>query len=159
MKPLILKSNSKEETIRFGKKLARYLHPGSVVALIGRLGSGKTTWIQGLASGLGIRKSEVKSPTFVFFHVYKAKFKVYHFDLYRLDNTSELEAIGFDEFAGDLNSVSFIEWADRAKNTLPKDRLTIKLSDKGFTKRKFVLSASGLKSKLVLEKFKKKSFI
>ncbi len=155
MSQLILKSNSKNETIRFGKRLAKSLKPGSVVAFVGNLGSGKTTWIQGLASGLGAEQSDVKSPTFVLFHIYKAEFPVYHFDLYRLEHPGELDAIGFDEFVGDKNSVSFVEWADRAKKELPKDCLTIKLADKGGDRREFHLSAGGPESKKILEQFKK----
>jgi len=155
MAQLILKSNSKNETIRFGKRLAKALKPGSVIAFVGNLGSGKTTWIQGLASGLGVEQSHVKSPTFVVFHIYKGKYPVYHFDLYRLEDSSELDAIGFDEFVGDVNSVSFIEWADRAKKELPKDCLTIKLADKGDNLREFRLSAGGPESKKILEQFKK----
>ena len=153
MMPLSIHSNSPEETLKFGRRFGRHLLPGTVVALTGGLGSGKTTLIQSFAKGLGVKKGEVKSPTFVLFHIYKGKYPVYHFDLYRLSDTSELEAIGFDEFIADPSAVSFVEWAERAAAFLPKDFLQVKLKDEGETVRRFWIRGSGPKSRKMIQAF------
>ncbi len=146
-------SHSPRETINFGRRLGGRFVPGVFVALIGGLGSGKTTLIQGFAKGLHIKKESVKSPTFVIFHIYNGKFPVYHFDLYRLEKETELEAIGFEEFISDRKAVSFVEWAERGKSFLPKDRLTIYLNDVGNDIRKFKIKAEGPFSEKVLKEF------
>ncbi len=120
MKKQAIITNSAEETIEFAKRFARGLKPGSVLCLEGNLGSGKTTFIKGLAEGLGLAHPErVKSPTFVLMHVYKAKVPLYHFDCYRLDSAEELENIGFEDFINDPHAISCIEWAEKAKGLLP----------------------------------------
>lgn len=114
-------TNSAQETIEFAKRFARELKPGSVLCLEGQLGSGKTTFIKGLAEGLGLKHSEqVKSPTFVLMHVYKTKIPLYHFDCYRLDSAADLEAIGFEDFVNDPHAIACIEWAEKAKGFLPQ---------------------------------------
>ncbi len=146
-------SKSPGETVRFGCRLGKKLSSGTVVALTGNLGSGKTTLIQGLAKGLGVSKGTVKSPTFVLFHIYKGRIPVYHFDLYRLGKSAELEDIGFSEFVSDGKAVSVIEWAERARALLPKDLLTIHLKDTGENTRELRLKAVGLKSQKILKEF------
>ena len=156
MKRFSFHSGSPTETIKFGSRLSKYFLPGTVVALKGGLGSGKTTLIQGMAKGLGVAKQEVKSPTFVIFHVYNGKFPVYHFDLYRLENPKELEAIGFDEFVSDAGAISFIEWANHAGSNLPDDLLTVHLKDMGESHREFKMEAQGVRSQKILKAFSKK---
>lgn len=136
-------THSKKETIALGRKLATHLKPGILIALIGNLGSGKTTLIQGIASGLRAKREEVKSPTFVLFHIYKGKIPIYHFDLYRLDSPEQFEEIGFDEFALDPNAVTLIEWADRAKSILPKNYLEISLKEIRENEREICIRAIG----------------
>lgn len=143
-------SHSARDTVGFGKELGRRLTAGAVVALTGELGSGKTTLIKGFAEGLGIPSRNVKSPTFVILHIYKAKFPVYHFDLYRMERASELEAVGFEEFLRDPQALSVIEWADRATAFLPKDRIDIRLRDGGGDCRVLLLEARGVKSSHIL---------
>ena len=114
-------SKSAAETIQFGRKLGETLTPGTVVGLVGDLGSGKTTMVKGIALGLGVRnKRQVHSPTFVIFHIYKGRIPLYHFDLYRLEREADLDAVGFDEFLSDPNAVSVIEWADRIPSVLSR---------------------------------------
>ena len=85
-------SNSIDETVALGKALAKKLKEGSVVALTGDLGSGKTVFTKGIAKGLGVKNSRyVNSPTFVIIKEYKGKLPLYHFDLYRLDRRSALD--------------------------------------------------------------------
>lgn len=113
-------SHSPEQTLAFGEKIARKLKPGSVLLLEGDLGSGKTTFVKGLARGLGIKDvAEVKSPTFVIMHIYKTRLPLYHFDLYRLEGGADLDAIGFQDFLNDPEAVACVEWAERAGKEAP----------------------------------------
>ena len=125
-------SNSENQTFSFAEKLGRELKPGAVVALTGPIGSGKTVFIKGLSKGLGVKNSDdVKSPTFVLLHLYKGKMGVYHFDLYRLEQEKDLDAIGFDEFVSNPETVSLIEWGERAQKRIPKNAVWIQLKVTG----------------------------
>lgn len=113
-------SHSEKETMKIAARFAKQLKPGSVVALEGTLGSGKTTFIKGMAAGLGLKDSgEVKSPTFVLMHIYPACIPLYHFDLYRLEGKKEIEGIGLDEFIHDPKAITCVEWAEKAGELLP----------------------------------------
>lgn len=129
-------SDSIDHTIQIGARIATALKKGDVVALIGELGSGKTVLTKGIAKGLGVKDVRyVNSPTFVIIKEYKGKVPLYHFDLYRLNKTTCLDAISYDEyFYGD--GVTVVEWADKIRKILPKKRLEIKLSVLGGNKRK-----------------------
>ncbi len=117
-------SISPKQTQSIAFELAKRLKSGDVVALIGNLGSGKTVFVKGLASGLGCKKNAVLSPTFMLMHQYQGKYVLNHFDLYRLKNIRPLEEIGYEEyFYGD--GVTVIEWADRAKKALPKKYIKV----------------------------------
>lgn len=125
-------SRSPEETIRAGRRFGRKVKPGTVIALTGGLGSGKTTFVKGVALGLGVSdKREVKSPTFVIFHLYKGRVPLYHFDLYRLSQSAELAEIGMDEYLADSEVVSLVEWADRVPEVIEGADFEIKFSRKG----------------------------
>lgn len=125
MKTIITKS--KEETIRLGERIARQARPGDFIALIGSLGSGKTTFVKGLAKGLGVKNPRyVNSPTFVIIKEYEARVPLYHFDVYRLKADNDLQALGYEEyFYG--KGLCVVEWADRIKKLLPKKRMEIKI--------------------------------
>lgn len=113
------------ETKTIGKKIGEKLLPGSVVALFGELGSGKTCLVQGICQGLKI-SDFVTSPSFIIINEYRGKYPTYHFDLYRLQKEEELVNIGYEEyFFG--NGVCLIEWAEKAKNLLPEKRIEIEL--------------------------------
>ena len=129
-------THSAKETIERGRLMGRSLKPGMVIALIGDLGSGKTTLVKGLALGLGVKSTrEVKSPTFVIFHIYKGRIPLYHFDLYRLDEASDLEGIGIEEFLADPKAISVVEWADRIPKILEQADIKIELMRRGETDR------------------------
>ena len=124
------KTTSPEQTKEFGRSLANDLKPGSVVALMGPLGSGKTVLIQGICSGLGVERM-VTSPTFVIINEYPGKWHnsliwVYHFDLYRLENVEEFINLGYEEYFYS-KGITLIEWAEKVKEFLPKKRIEIAL--------------------------------
>jgi tRNA threonylcarbamoyladenosine biosynthesis protein TsaE len=112
-------THSPEETIEFGRRLATELRAGDVVALTGELGAGKTCLVKGIALGLGIAH-EITSPTFTIIHEYRGVLlPFYHIDLYRLDSTQEVIAVGIEEYLpGD--GVTVIEWAEKIEALLPK---------------------------------------
>lgn len=129
-------SNNVEETIGIGERLAKKLKAGDCVALVGDLGSGKTVLTKGIARGLGVKNAKyVNSPTFVIIKEYKGTLPLYHFDLYRLNKSSLIDAETFEEyFYGD--GVTVIEWADKIRELLPKRYLEVKLKVIGEDKRK-----------------------
>jgi len=122
--PFTVFTNNTGQTKAFGIRLARHLAPGAVIGFEGPLGAGKTTLIQGICEGLGV-KEKVVSPTFVLMHVYQGKIPVYHFDLYRLE-PKELEDLGWEEYL-EGKGVSLIEWVDRAKEEFPFPHLRISI--------------------------------
>lgn len=129
-------SKSIDETIGIGEKLAGTLKAGDVVALIGDLGAGKTVFTKGIARGLGVRDTRyVNSPTFVIIKEYKGRLPLYHFDIYRLNKSSELDADLYEEyFYGD--GVTVVEWADKIRELLPRKYIEVTLSVSGDTQRR-----------------------
>ncbi len=136
MKKLI--SNNKEETIKFAKEFALTLKNGDIIALIGDLGSGKTVFTKGIAEGLGI-KDLITSPTFTILNEYNINnVSLYHFDLYRISNIDELEAIGFFDFIYS-EGISIIEWAERCLEELPDYAYIVKLKYLDENKREITI--------------------
>lgn len=132
-------SKSAEATIEFAAKFAKALKPGDIVALIGNLGAGKTTFTKGIAKGLGVKDyRHVNSPTFVLIKEYKGKIPLYHFDLYRLDNIKDIEDLDSDGyFFG--KGITVIEWADKCKALLPKKYIRIDFRSKGESEREITI--------------------
>jgi len=141
-----LTSHSPKETQKIASKLAKRLKKGEVLCLFGDLGGGKTTFIQGLAKGLGIKK-RVTSPSFVLMRKYPVKdyllTNLYHIDCYRIKSAKEILDIGFNEILEDKNAVIAIEWADKVKEILPKERLDIKFEFVDEATRKIDLRKRG----------------
>ena len=132
-------------TTAFGRRLAELLFPGSVIALIGQLGAGKTHLVRAVAEGLGIADSRVvSSPTFVLIQEYAARLPIYHFDAYRLNTPAEFFDLGIDEYF-EGNGVSLVEWADRVESCLPAEHLRITLEVTGETSRRFHVEDRGEK--------------
>ena len=142
MKKRTVVCHSANETLDLAKKFAQDLRPGDVLALSGDLGSGKTTFIKGIALGLGMKdKDAITSPTFTLMHVYPTKIPLYHFDLYRLEKPEEIRSIGFEDYVNDESAVSCIEWAERAKNLIPENAKWIDFKVSGKTARRVTFSA------------------
>ena len=117
--------DSAEATERLGGAIAAMLRPGDVIALFGNLGAGKTTLTRGILSGLGF-DGEVASPTFPIVQTYEeARVPLWHVDLYRIEDSSELEELALDEARGDAALV--IEWPERLGTTLWEDALRLHL--------------------------------
>jgi tRNA threonylcarbamoyladenosine biosynthesis protein TsaE len=112
-------SNSPDETEAIGRRLAEHIRVGSVFALKGDLGSGKTSFVKGLVAGLG-SSGGVTSPTFTILHEYRGgRLPVYHFDFFRVEDRQSVEGLGLDDyFFGD--GLSVIEWADRFPEFIPE---------------------------------------
>ena len=111
------------ESEQLGKQLAKTLQGGEILALIGPLGAGKTTFTKSLAKHLGI-KHKINSPTFTLLHrfplkLHRRKLLLYHLDLYRTKNFREAKTLGLDEFWGQPDAITVIEWADKIKKHLP----------------------------------------
>jgi tRNA threonylcarbamoyladenosine biosynthesis protein TsaE len=121
----ILRNES--ETRAFGLELAGRALPGTVIALCGDLGTGKTTLTKAIAEGLGVTEA-VTSPTFAIIKEYTSgRLPLYHFDVYRIGDAEEMYALGFEEyFYG--NGVTVVEWANRVAALLPPNAIAIELS-------------------------------
>lgn len=119
-----------DATLELGAALAALLEDGTVVHLQGELGAGKTTLCRGILRALGVRGA-VKSPTFTLVEPYDLGDRwIYHFDLYRLADPSELEYIGIDDYFGDRD-VCLVEWPERGEGFLPDCDLEVTLDVKG----------------------------
>ena len=125
-----------------GQALAAGLPDGSVVALNGPLGAGKTRLVQALAEASGVDRRDCVSPTFVLVHEYRGRRPIYHFDVYRLHDDDEFLELGPDEYF-DGSGISLIEWAQRVERCLPRERLEIEIEPTGPTSRRFQISAVG----------------
>ena len=120
-------TSSPEQTWRIGELLGELLGPGDLVCLYGDLGAGKTSLSYGIALGLEVKEQYITSPTFTFVNEYEGRVPFYHIDLYRLKEPEELENIGFEEYLGS-DGVTVIEWAERAEDELPGERLSVYLN-------------------------------
>ncbi len=138
-------ADCEKDTARLGKLLADVLPAGTVVALVGTLGAGKTRLVQSVAGALGVPREEVTSPTFVLVNEYVGgRLPVYHFDAYRLRDEDEFLELGPEEYF-DGPGLTFVEWADRVENCLPPDFLRIDIEVTGDTQRRFTISDSSSK--------------
>lgn len=145
-------SESYKDTLKLGRIIAGRIKPADIICLFGQLGAGKTALVKGIAEGLGIKRGEVVSPSFILMRLHKkGRIPLYHFDLYRLNDPLEITAAGFEEYLyGDGAAV--VEWADRLKYLTPKEFLKLELSIKGKDRRLIVFSAYGGRYKQLLRK-------
>lgn len=146
VQPQTIITKSPQETSRLGEELAHSLRTqdresidqdvkrglgrgATIICLYGELGSGKTTFAQGFAKGLGIQ-NRLLSPTFIIvrrYNLVKGFGFLYHIDLYRLQKQEEIEALGISEFLKDSNSYVLIEWAEKMESILPNNRIDVRL--------------------------------
>lgn len=137
--PGALMTDCPDETRRFGEALAPRLRRGSVVALSGDLGSGKTCLIQGICRGLGV-VDHVNSPTFIIASEYAGRLAdgtsvaVYHLDLYRIERPADLDGLGWEDYLYG-QGVCLVEWSDRAPQLLPDDAIRISIQVEGENRR------------------------
>jgi tRNA threonylcarbamoyladenosine biosynthesis protein TsaE len=133
-------TNSSDETFQAGRRFALTLTGNEVIALFGDLGSGKTTFLKGLISGLtNSHPDQITSPTFNYLNIYPGDVPVYHFDLYRLKNGEEFTKAGFFEYLqGD--GICCLEWADRIGDQLPEKTIRITLKYNGMNQRTITIA-------------------
>ncbi len=148
MDNFVIATHSPEETKDIAKKLAKTLPAPYVIALIGQLGAGKTTFIKGFCEGLHVN-SNVHSPSFTLLNLYKGDRPVYHLDYYRLNNETEIELIGLDEYLPPAEGFTVIEWANNAPHLLPEKYLKLEFADKGEFDRQITFSAQGETADLI----------
>ena len=142
-------SRSVEETQRLGERLGEALQAGDVLGLIGELGSGKTTFVQGLAQGMGLNPSSVKSPTFVLMREYRGRVPLVHMDGYRLDHPDQAMWLDVDWLCFP-KQVTVIEWADRVAATLPADYLELRFAHQAEPQRTIQIIAHGPRAQALL---------
>ena len=174
-------SHSSAQTQRLGMRLGELVRGGELLLLEGSLGTGKTTFTQGLARGIGITEV-ISSPTFTLLKEYpgqpgptaqseqaqvtlqhqqqerhRAGPALYHFDLYRLDDPEEILDLGFEDyFFG--NGVCVVEWADKAELLWPAEHLRLRMKIMSETKRGLLLTATGLHYRELLQRFQKNTY-
>ena len=178
-------SHSSAQTQRLGMRLGDLLRGGELLLLDGQLGTGKTTFTQGLAQGMGITEN-VNSPTFTLLKEYAGQPRapsgisqdgqhqpkreqrvpqrpqrrpaLYHFDLYRLDNPEEIFDLGFEDYFNSSNGVCVVEWADKADTLWPAERLHIRMKALSETKRNLLFTATGTRYCELLRQFQKNTY-
>lgn len=124
---LVLENESKTQA--FAQKLAEKINAGTVIGLIGQLGSGKTTFTQALGKSLGV-KDKICSPTFKLVSEYNGEhFRFYHIDCYRLENEKDFFNIGGENYLDPSDGVTVIEWADKLGKILPRESIIIELKN------------------------------
>ena len=121
----VFTTNDSKETQDLGKTFAEKLKTGGIIALYGNLGSGKTTFVQGLAKGLGI-KQKIISPTFIIVRKYELGDRnFYHIDLYRIGNEEDVLGLGLEDILSDRSNIIAIEWPEKIEKFLPKKRVNL----------------------------------
>jgi len=147
-------TNSPDETRALGEKTGKNLDLGTVLALTGDLGSGKTIFVQGLAKGLDIPDDYyITSPTYTLINEYPGRYHLFHVDLYRIGNYADLDDIGLYEIlSGD--GVVAIEWADKLPKNLLAEYLAVHIDILNDKSRKISIAAYGLRGENLIKKLK-----
>ena len=137
---MIIEVGSEHETKELGKKIAASLKGGEVFELIGDVGAGKTTFVKGLAAGLGV-EDDVQSPSFTISRMYEARngLQLAHYDFYRLSDPG-IMANELQEMVGDPTTITVIEWADIVEGVLPKGHFSLRFSAPTETSRRIEAS-------------------
>jgi tRNA threonylcarbamoyladenosine biosynthesis protein TsaE len=150
-KKFVIRSSGVDETVYWGRMLGKRLAGGSVVALIGELGAGKTCFVQGVAEGLQVLEDQyVTSPTFTLINEYKGSINLYHFDLYRIQDEREIEGLGYEEYLFG-NGAVLIEWAEKMKRLLPAELLMIEIKREDENTRQLIFTGKGKRYCTIVE--------
>ena len=140
----IYESYSYEDTAKIADEIANSLKGGEFIAMYGDLGAGKTAFVQGVAKALGIDRP-VTSPTFTIVNEYEGRLMLYHFDVYRIEDSEEMYEIGYDEYISS-GGVCIVEWAELIEDLFPDKYIKITILkdvDKDFDYRKIILERKG----------------
>ena len=151
-------SHGAEQTRRLGAHLGTLLDRGDLVLLDGEFGTGKTTFTQGIAQGLGIDARYVNSPTFTLINEHRgARADLYHIDLYRLQGDEQVATLGLDDYL-EGEGVTVIEWPEGATHWLPTEYLLVKLSHLNETKRTLRFHSQGARYAGLVDAFRKATY-
>jgi len=145
---LRVESTSPDDTRALGRRVGALAGEGTFIGLVGDLGSGKTVFVQGLARGLD-SDDPVSSPTFVIVNEYEGRLPILHVDLYRLPDAAAVESLGYRELFWS-DAVTVVEWAERAGDLRPSDRLDIVVSIGPGEARTLKLKATGPEARSLL---------
>lgn len=138
-----------EATRELAQRIAPHLEPPMTIALEGTLGAGKTQWVRYMAGALGVQEADVTSPTYVLLQQYVGRYKIFHFDFYRLDSEAEVWDLGIDEYY-EQSCLVLIEWADKFPDCLPDNYVRCVLEQYGEGKRRAHLTAHGPRARRLL---------
>jgi tRNA threonylcarbamoyladenosine biosynthesis protein TsaE len=143
-------AHQESDTETLGNILAKLIPPGTLVALCGTLGAGKTRLVQAIAVAYGIDREDVGSPTFSLSRIYKSETNVInHIDLFRINDPDEFFELGIDESL-EAGQIVFVEWADKFIGCLPEERLQIEILADGPTTRQFEVCSRGQSSQRII---------
>jgi tRNA threonylcarbamoyladenosine biosynthesis protein TsaE len=150
---MVIESRSPHETKSWGRRLASLLEGGELLGLIGDLGSGKTVFIKGLASGLSLREEDILSPTFTMIQEHRGRLGLYHIDLYRLEEAT-LDDLGLREYLFS-EGVAAVEWFERLRGGADMEYLSVRISYAGANLRRIEFSAVDSRHAQIISKLKR----
>ncbi|MBU0634576.1 MAG: tRNA (adenosine(37)-N6)-threonylcarbamoyltransferase complex ATPase subunit type 1 TsaE [Candidatus Omnitrophica bacterium] len=149
-------TESPHKTRKLGETIAAFLKPNTIIALCGKLGSGKTMLAKGIARGLGIDEHSVVSPSFVLMREYhRGRLPFFHSDLYRLESKERIMELGVEDYLN-RKGVLAVEWADKTKGILPLEHLRITINFLSKNRRRFSFCAAGRRHRDILKRITKK---
>ncbi|MEW5768253.1 MAG: tRNA (adenosine(37)-N6)-threonylcarbamoyltransferase complex ATPase subunit type 1 TsaE [bacterium] len=134
-------THSPEETRKLGEEIGKRLERGDIISLSGELGTGKTCFAQGIGRGLGITEG-IRSPTFIIINEYQGRLPLYHIDLYRLEGSSRIYELGYEEYLYG-EGVCVIEWGEKINELLPPEHLSVNFTWMNDTQRQIQFFSSG----------------
>src|SRR5260370_27155967 len=150
---LLIERRSPHETKSWGRRLASILEGGKLLGLIGDLGSGKTVFIKGRASGLSLREEDILSPPFTMTQEHHGRFPLYHIDLYRLEEAT-LDDMGLREYLFS-QGVAAVEWFERLRGGADMEFLSVRISYAGANLRRIEFSAGDSRHAQIISKLKR----
>lgn len=140
----IFLSNSPTATFNFGKRLGQKLQAGSILALMGELGCGKTLLTRGICAGLDVSTKYVNSPTFILVNEYRGRLPIFHMDLYRLENAADGFEMGILDYLDKAdNGVIIVEWAEKILSILPDSFVSVQFDILSVRRRRMILTGTG----------------